>query len=611
MEPEEDRKGFHNGSSFRKRLLGGGRGIALKLVLISMIVNAIWDLLALNTFPKAEQVASLVGIIPTGIVIYLLFKRGVDKTLYPGGALGADAPAHATKPALYEDAAPGDSSPEQILPPHSTSSLPVLLVDDDPRFLSSAETALVAAGIQPVHTLAEYREILPFLSGTEVATIVLNLGGRHLEGMELLPRIKQDFPQLPVIVVTGSMNIEMAVTCIKAGAFDYLIKPMEKTRFLSCVKRALELRDLREAVNSLQEQLISPKPDEALLAFGILTRNRSMQAIYNYMKAIAHSRQPVLITGETGSGKDLVARAIHGLSGCEGKFVAVNVAGLDDTAISDTLFGHRKGAYTGADEAREGLITQASSGTLFLDEIGDLADSSQVKLLRLLEEKEYYPLGADVSQKTDTRILCATNHNIKELVSAGKFRKDLYYRLVAHHIHLPPLRDRKEDIPLLAEHFLKEAAESAKKKPPTPPSELFTLLSTYHFPGNVRELWAMVFDAVMQHQGGILTLDSFKKAIGIHGSSPTAASIPGRTPEEQAPIALYDRFPTLKEAEEYLISEAMARSNNNQGIASFLLGISRYTLNKRLVRKAKKGEAKSHLDIDEDRADLPPQEEGR
>ena len=451
------------------------------------------------------------------------------------GRSGKSRPVPPPLPALYEDAASGEASPERIVPPHSTASLPVLIVDDDPRFLSSAEAALRAAGIQPVHTLADGREVLPFLSGTEVATIVLNLGGKHLEGMELLPRIKEDFPQLPVIVVTGSMKIEMAVACIKAGAFDYLIKPMEKNRFLSCVKRALELRDLREAVSSLQEQLISPKPDEALLAFGILTRNRSMQAIYNYMKAISHSRQPVLITGETGTGKDLIARAIHGLSGCEGKFVAVNVAGLDDTAISDTLFGHRKGAYTGADQAREGLITQASLGTLFLDEIGDLADSSQVKLLRLLEEREYYPLGADVSQKTDTRILCATNHNIKELVSAGKFRKDLYYRLVAHHIHLPPLRERKEDIPLLVDHFLKEAAVSARKKSPTPPPELFTLLSTYHYPGNVRELWAMVFDAVMQHQGGILTLDSFKKAIGVHGSSQSAASHPRQDTRRACP----------------------------------------------------------------------------
>jgi len=607
MEPQEGRKGFTKRSSFRTRLLGGGRGIALKLVLTSMIVNAVWDLFALNTFPQAEQVASLIGIIPTGMVIYLLFKRGVDKTLYPEGALGKESPGTPSRPALYEDAAPGEASPERILPSLSTASLPVLIVDDDPGFLSSAEAALRAAGIQPVHTLADAREVFPLLSGTEVAAVVLNLGGKHLEGMELLPRIKEDFPQLPVIVVTGSMKIEMAVTCIKAGAFDYLIKPIEKNRFLSSVKRALEFRDLREAVSSLQEQLISPKPDEALLAFGILTRNRSMQAIYNYMKAIAHSKQPVLITGETGSGKDLIARAIHGLGGCEGKFVAVNVGGLDDTAISDTLFGHRKGAYTGADQAREGLITQASSGTLFLDEIGDLADSSQVKLLRLLEEREYYPLGADVSQKTDARILCATNHNIKELVSAGKFRKDLYYRLVAHHIHLPPLRERKEDIPLLIDHFLKEAAESTKKKSPTAPPELFILLSTYHFPGNVRELWAMVFDAVMQHRGGILALDSFKKTIEEHGSSQAVASTPGRKQEEQAPFDLHDRFPTLKEAEEYLVSEALKRSNNNQGIASFLLGISRFTLNKRLVRKAKQTEIKSHPNIAENPTEHPPQ----
>ncbi len=597
------------GSSFRVRLLRGGRGIALKVVLVSMIVNAAWDLFALNAFPQAEQVASVLGIIPTGIVIYLLFKHGVDKTLYPDGSLGNESPDPSPRPALYEDAAPGEDVPERPIPPFPPPSLPVLIVDDDPRFLSSADAALRAAGISPVHTLADSREVLPFLSGTEVATIVLNLGGHHLEGVDLLPKIKEDFPHLPVIVVTGSMNVELAVTCIKAGAFDYLIKPMEKNRFLSSVKRALELRDLREAVSSLQEQLISPMPDEALLAFGILTRNRSMQAIYNYMMAIAHSKQPVLITGETGTGKDLIARAIHGLGGCNGKFVAVNVAGLDDTAISDTLFGHKKGAYTGADQAREGLITQAASGTLFLDEIGDLADSSQVKLLRLLEEREYYPLGTDVSRKTDTRILCATNHNIKDLVSEGKFRKDLYYRLVAHHIHLPPLRERKEDIPLLVDHFLKEAAESAKKKIPTPPHELLTLLSAYHFPGNVRELWAMVVDAVMQHQGGVLALDSFKKTIGERGSAHAIASASGRKAKPQSPFELFDRFPTLKEAEEYLVSEALHRADNNQGVASLLLGISRFTLNKRLVRKAKRSEEISHTYVGEDAMEKTGKEE--
>ncbi|PWB64879.1 MAG: two-component system response regulator [Deltaproteobacteria bacterium] len=552
-----------------------------------MIVNAVWDLLALNTFPKAEQVASLLGIIPTGIVIYFLFKRGVDKTLYPEGSVEKVTAASPPLPVLYEKPGSGEADTETAVP-LPPGSLPILIVDDDPRFLSSAEAALRAAGVQPVHTLADSREVLPFLSGTEVATIVLNLGGSRVHGTELLPRIKEEHPELPVIVVTGSMDVESAVACIKAGAFDYLIKPMEKARFLSSIKRALELRDLREAVSSLQDQLNAPAADEDLLTHGIVTKNRSMHAIFNYMKAIARSKQPVLITGETGSGKDLVARAIHDMSGCEGKFVAVNVAGLDDSVISDTLFGHRKGAYTGADQAREGLIVQAAAGTLFLDEIGDLTESSQLKLLRLLEEKEYYPLGVDAPRKTDARILCATHHNLKDLIAAGKFRKDLFYRLVAHHIHLPPLRERKEDIPLLVDHFLKEAAESAKKKKPSPPTELFTLLSAYHFPGNVRELGSMVFDAVMQHRAGVLTLDSFKKHIGDHVSSKAAVAVQGEVSEEQPPFALYDRFPTLKEADAYLVAEALRRSQDNQGIAALLLGISRYTLNKRLVRRSKK-----------------------
>jgi two-component system, NtrC family, response regulator HydG len=461
-------------------------------------------------------------------------------------------------------------------------------VDDDPRFLSSTESTLRAAGIQPVHTLTDGRQVLPFLAGTEVATLVLNLGGSPVQGTDLLPLIKEEFPGLPVLVVTGVMDLESAVACIKAGAFDYLIKPMEKARFLSSVRRALELRDLRGAACSLQVQWNVPAPDEDLLAHGIITKNTSMRTIFHYMKTIARSRQPVLITGETGSGKDLVAHAIHNMSGCVGKYVAVNVAGLDDFVLSDTLFGHKKGAHTGEDQAREGLIAQAAGGTLFLDEIGDLADTSQLKLLRLLEENDYYPLGTDVPRKNDARILCATHHNIKDLIAAGKFRKDLYYRLVSRHIHLPSLRERKEDIPLLVDHFLKEAAESARKKKPSPPAELFTLLSAYHFPGNIRELGSMAFDAVMQHRGGVLTLDSFKKHIGDHVSAKATLAVQGESPEMQPPFALFDRFPTLKEADAYLVAEALRRSKDNQGIAALLLGISRYTLNKRLVRNAKK-----------------------
>jgi DNA-binding NtrC family response regulator len=279
------------------------------------------------------------------------------------------------------------------------------------------------------------------------------------------------------------------------------------------------------------------------------------------------------------------------LSGRGGEHVAVNVAGLDDTLFSDALFGHRKGAYTGADQHREGLIARASGGTLFLDEIGDLRETSQVKLLRLLEERKYYPLGSDVPKESDARIICATHHALERLVKEGKFRRDLYYRLYAHQIHLPPLRERKEDIPLLVDAFLAAAAEEERKKKPTPPAELFTLLSTYDFPGNVRELRMMVFDAVLRHQGGILSLDSFRNVIGTRMPTGPAGATPDGPPsvENPSPFLGLSRLPTLREAEEQLIAEAMSRARNNQGIAASLLGITRQAMNKRLVRKTQAG----------------------
>jgi len=464
--------------------------------------------------------------------------------------------------------------------------LPVLLVDDDPEFLFSSETTLRAAGIEPVRTVADSRMVLPLLSGTDVAVIILDLSMPHLSGEDLLKTIREEYPQIPVVVMTGVNDVEIAVSCMRNGAFDYLVKPVESSRFVSGVHRAREMRELQEEVSSLKARLLSGRMETPEAFSEIVTNSPKVFAVFQYLEAIARSSQPVLITGETGVGKGLIARSVHRTGGRSGSFVAVSVAGLDDNMFSDTLFGHQKGAFTGADQAREGLVSQAAGGTLFLDEIGDLKDSSQMKLLRLLEEREYYPLGSDVPRRADARIICATNQHPKDLLSAGKLRKDLFYRLTGHHVHIPPLRERPEDMPLLAGHFLEEAAASLGKKKPTHPPELFTLLSAYDFPGNVRELKMLIHDAVARHRSGVLSLESFREAIGpirtSRGSSATvmdggepALSIPGR-------------FPTLKEAEEYLVSEALKRSRENQGVASKLLGITRQALNKRLVRGQKK-----------------------
>ena len=309
-----------------------------------------------------------------------------------------------------------------------------------------------------------------------------------------------------------------------------------------------------------------------------------MRAIFQYIEAVAQSRKPVLISGETGVGKELIARSVHLASGLKGEHIAVNVAGLDDTMFSDTLFGHKKGAFTGADKDREGLIVRAAGGTLMLDEIGDINKSSQVKLLRLLEESIYYPLGSDTPGISNARIIACSNQDIQKLIDEGRFRSDLYYRLCSHHIQIPPLRERLQDIPLLLDHFLEDSSMSMNKKKPAIFPELVTLLSNYQFPGNVRELQSMVHDAVAQHQSGKLSLNSFKECI-VQRRSHAQADIIYSGENASSLKNIFGHFPTIKEIEDYLISEALKSSNDNQGSAASLLGITRQALNQRLKKK--------------------------
>ena len=317
-----------------------------------------------------------------------------------------------------------------------------------------------------------------------------------------------------------------------------------------------------------------------MLFSDIITTDSQMLSIFKYIESVAKSSKPVLITGETGVGKELIANSVHLSSGRSGEFVTVNVAGLDDTVFSDTLFGHVKGAFTGAHEIRSGLIEKAAGGTLFLDEIGDLSMSSQIKLLRLLQEHEYLPLGSDMAKQTDTRIVMATNRELNSLKDSSDFRKDLYYRLITHHISVPPLRERKNDIPILIDYFLEKAAQSLGKKKPTPPKELYTLLHTFHFPGNIRELEAIIFDAVSVHDSKKLSLEVFKTHIAQE--TQTDHSEAGYDVHQKELVLFSEQLPTIKETLNLLIKEAIDRANGNQSIAARLLGISRTALNKRL-----------------------------
>lgn len=466
------------------------------------------------------------------------------------------------------------------------SSQPVLLVDDEEQILLSSSAVLQSCGIKNVLTLGDSRKVLPLLEKEEVALVVLDLSMPHIAGIDILKKVKAEFPHIAVIMMTANDELEMAVECMKSGAFDYLSKPVDEGRLVSSVRKALEMQELRNEISSLKKGIVAGKLQNEAAFSAIITKSSSMRSLFNYLEAVAKSTQPILITGETGVGKELIAKAAHNVSGSKGDFVDINVAGLDEHMFLDTLFGHKKGAYTGADKAREGLIANAAGGTLFLDEIGDIKESAQLKLLRLLQERTYYPIGSDVAKQTDARIVVATNRDLSKLVEEGSFRRDLYYRLIAHHVEIPPLRERLEDIPLLLEHLLEAAAKSMDKKKPAIPQELALLLSSYHFPGNVRELQMMVFDAVARYESGIMSMSSFKKIIGKEvplQADETMASLQKLTLDSTVP----GRRPTLKEAEDFLIAEALRSSNGNQSIAASQLGISRQALNKRLAKASK------------------------
>ncbi|HOJ32967.1 MAG TPA: sigma-54 dependent transcriptional regulator [Candidatus Hydrogenedentes bacterium] len=460
--------------------------------------------------------------------------------------------------------------------PYLPSSLPVLLVDDDPNTLKAFQTVLEQNGIGRVLTALNARHAEDILRREEIGAMLLDLRMPEVSGEELLSRTVAEFPEIPVIIVTGSAEIDVAVDCMRRGAFDFIVKPVDPSRLMPSLRRALELRELRNEFTAVAQGLLYGTIQNVDAFASIVTNNPVMLRLLQYAEIIAKTPKPVLITGETGVGKDVLARAIHAASGRAGDFVAVNVGGLEDTTFSDTLFGHVRGAYTGADEVRAGLIERAQHGTLFLDEIGDLAPASQLKLLRLIEEHEYYPLGSDFSKVTDARFICATNQDLEELQKAGRFRKDLYYRLKTHEIALPPLRERLDDLPLLLEYFIQKSAKALGKEPPIVSPQVFEALESYDFPGNVRELEALVYDAVSRHTGEMLSVESFPLHVRA-GLRSNRRKLFGRQAEAN-PLSDWVRLPTLHEMQHLLIHEALRRTRNNRTLAARLLGISRPTL---------------------------------
>ncbi|MBI9106149.1 MAG: sigma-54-dependent Fis family transcriptional regulator [Spirochaetales bacterium] len=450
-------------------------------------------------------------------------------------------------------------------------SKPILIVDDEEYILEGQKSLLMSEGIDNIICLSDSREVQSVMSVRPIELVLLDLMMPELSGQKVLSYITENYPEVPVIIITGVNDIAEAVKCIKAGAFDYMVKVVEKSRLLSGVRRAIEYRSLARENRNLREYLFTSRIKNPGIFSNIITGTTQMSQLFAYIEIIGDSTEPVMITGETGVGKELFARAVYDAGNKKGEYITVNVAGIDDLTFSDTLFGHHKGAYTGASDRRPGLLQLAEGGAILLDEIGDLSNNSQVKLLRLIDKGEYYPLGSDLPKRSNTRIIAVTNRDISKMVRDGRFRKDLFYRLDTHSIVIPPLRDRFEDLPLLVEYFLSNSCPEARL-------EIVSILRGYSFPGNVRELRSLLIDSEERSLVSGTMAENIRKKLKIKRSSS----------QEGPAFTAYqnDRseLPTIKEAVELLVQEAMGRAEGNQTLAAGFLGISKQALSKRLLK---------------------------
>lgn len=462
---------------------------------------------------------------------------------------------------------------EDCLPLFKTSrpDARLLVIDDESAALRSARRTLTLHGFRNIETCEDSREALSRIRDGKPDIVLLDLVMPHVDGATLLPEMTRLFPDLPVLIVTAEGDLDTAVGCMRKGAADYMVKPVAGERMATTVDRVLGEQVLRSDHKRLSERFFSDDLEHPAVFQDILTQDESMLRVFGFLEAVSPSSHSVLIVGETGTGKELLARALHKLSRPKEPFVAVNVAGLDENLFADTLFGHDEGAYTGADQKRSGMIESAGAGTLFLDEIGDLSESSQVKLLRLLQEREYFPLGADKPKLLEARVVAATHKDPSLL------RPDLYYRLRSYVVRVPRLAERVGDLPILVEHFLERAAEDLGIPKPTVPQELYTYLGDHDFPGNVRELAALVFDAVANHRQGVMRIDSF-----------LAQLVPktGDAPQSPQPRVNFSTpMPSMKALEDAAFAEALRRTRGNQSAAAKLLGVSRPTIGRYVAKQ--------------------------
>lgn len=458
---------------------------------------------------------------------------------------------------------------------------PILIVDDEPQILDTLSNVLLSAGISNIMTCGDSREAEELVEKASPSLILLDLTMPHISGEVLLEKIHSDYPEIPIIIITGINEVSTAVMCIRKGAADYLVKAIENNKLIAAVRNVLEREDLRNENLVLRKKLLSGESEPPAEFRRLITSDRKMVSLFQYLSAIATSDHSILLRGETGTGKELIAEAVHDISGRVGELVKINAAGLDDAMFSDTLFGHKKGAFSGALEKRPGLIEKASEGTLFLDEIGDLPINSQIKILRLLENGEYYALGSDAVRKSTCRIIAATHQPLDVLLESGQFRKDLYYRLSAYELTIPPLRERIADIPLLADHFINEICGDMGKTLPVVHPSFYTSLCRLEFPGNIRELHSTILHALSMKESNELTGDILSRT---EHSPIGKVALPEVRGEEQDSIVFPSLLPTLKECNRMLMEEALKRTKGNITKAAALLGISQPALSKRLSK---------------------------
>jgi DNA-binding NtrC family response regulator len=445
----------------------------------------------------------------------------------------------------------------------------VLLIDDEARVRTSLKMVLEPA--YDVLQAADAQEGIEVFRKEGPDLVLLDVILPGTDGLAVLQTLREENKMTPVIMLTGTKSVKTAVDAMKLGAADYLSKPFEVDELRIVVGRALNSLDLEREVKQLRAQVV-----QRYAFHNLIGKSQGMQEIYAKIEQVSDSRTTVLISGESGTGKELVAKAIHYNSSRRDRpFIALNCAALPETLIESELFGHEKGSFTDATARRVGQFELANSGTLFLDEIGDLSPITQAKLLRVLQEREFTRIGGVQPIKVDVRIVAATNKNLDELVRKGQFREDLYYRINVIALYLPPLRERGEDIPLLAKHFLAKRVEEENRPHIEFGKDALELLTRYPWPGNVRELENIIEQAFIWSQNSAQIMPEHLPMIlksDSRSSSLRDDTLAGRMSLEKA----------VMEFEREIILDALKRTNYVQTHAANLLGISRRMLKYRM-----------------------------